>query len=188
MLAYTHDVGVGANILLGFKLGGGLTQELKFNPALPSVPLPGGFSGGGLDIGPSLNIAYLAAISSVSAQAELAIGTKMTIDDSASTEIIMLGSGDSSSSGWTPHFEQLGPELSASVSVSAVTGPEISVELSVAFLGFGLTAGVLLAAPQLTAKLSADAYVAIHTGHCRCTLTIGTGTPPAVSAVTLMLT
>lgn len=151
--------GVGANVELGFRLGGELTSALSFNPSLPPFVLPGGISAGPLVIGPNLVVSYLAELSSVSAEAELSIGTKITIDDAAVASIGIAG-GENTFDGWTPSFEQIGPDLSASVSVSAQTGPQISIELDVTVFDRGLAAGFVLAAPQLTATLSADASTA----------------------------
>lgn len=128
--ASVRPTGVGANVELGFVLGGELTQALSFNPSLPPIILPGGFSNPIITVGPNLVVSYLAELSAVSAQAELSIGTKITIDDTAEAKI-SIGDGDNTFNGWTPRFERVGPDASASVSVSARTGPQISVELDV---------------------------------------------------------
>lgn len=154
--AEVKPTGVGATVELGFRLGGELTSELSFTPSLPPFTLPGGISAGPFVIGPNLVVSYVASLSSVSAEAELSIGTKITIQDAAVARIA-INDGDNTFDGWTPSFEQIGPDLSASVSVSANTGPQISVELDVTAFDKGLVAGLLLAAPQLTASLSADA-------------------------------
>ena len=56
-----------------------------------------------------------------------------------------------------PDFSPIGPEVSASVSVSAAVSPVVTLGIGAEIFGKGFSAGVALQAPRLSGTLNAEA-------------------------------
>nr|OQO18145.1 hypothetical protein B0A51_14737 [Rachicladosporium sp. CCFEE 5018] len=153
---------LGADIVLGFKVGGELTSELSAEISAPPIILAGIDVPGVLTLGPLIRLAGKASLTAVSAEAQLTVGAKLDVPQDSIAQVDFSNSANNQLSGWSPVFTAVGPDLSASVSVSGEVGPVVSLEISInALLGkIQGGAGLAIAAPQLNLALTANADTA----------------------------
>jgi len=145
---------------LGFRLGLGVQLAVQFTEQkdvkldiLPVTGIPGASFHVPLigDVGFETAIAVVGSLSAVQADITAKFGVAMTIPDQTTWRI------DDDSDEFEPKFEQIGPELSANVSVTASVSPVVTLGMGAHIMGQGVTAGFALQAPRLTANLNAEA-------------------------------
>ncbi|KAF2666118.1 hypothetical protein BT63DRAFT_427909 [Microthyrium microscopicum] len=142
---------------IGLTASGSLQDTKSFTQTLLAVPLPGGFgtAGGPLFIGPSFDVAAVAELTKLSAEATIQAGIMMSVPNSA---IAQLGvNTDTKFSGWTPTFTPIPPSISGQLEVAFDVTPRSTISLDVQIPGFGLTAGLALNAPEVKLDLIAQA-------------------------------
>lgn len=150
--------GLGASVSVELAVGGALTDELSAELVLLDIPLPGGFAVAGLlDFGPQLVVQASAGITEVSAEASISVGVDISIPDDSVATVDFDDSSNNNFNGWNPSFSPIGPDVSASVSVSGSAGPSVSLQLAATIVGKGFGAGLVLAAPTLDFNLAAQA-------------------------------
>ncbi|KAF2726844.1 hypothetical protein EJ04DRAFT_570903 [Polyplosphaeria fusca] len=149
----TAKNGLGVRFALGLQLSAQLSEQKDVKvDILPPTGIPGAsidfFLG---SIGFQAAAAVVASLGSVDADIVAKFGTAMTIPDGTAFRF------GSDSDKFDPHFEQIGPELSASVSVSASLNPVVTLgvggTLKVLKWSKTASAGVALEAPMLSATL-----------------------------------
>jgi hypothetical protein len=145
---------LGVRFGLGLKLAGQLTapQDWKVD-ILP----PTGIPGASFDIkiakfGFEAAVAAQASLTSVEGELEALFGVAMTIPDQTTFRF------DGDSDKFSPNFAQIGPEFSASLSVSAQLTPIVTLGIGahLLFPKMDFAAGVAVEAPRLSATLGAE--------------------------------
>lgn len=151
--------GVDASFTLDLTLSGELPNSFEAGEiTLTTFTLPGGVSVAGvIDLGPALVVEAGASIGPVTAEATLSFGVTIAIPDDSKALLDISNTGKNSLTYFIPQFTPLGPTVDASVSVSGNVGPQVAIEFDATVVGKGVSAGLVLKAPEVDLELSAMA-------------------------------
>ncbi|KAI9706279.1 MAG: hypothetical protein M1820_004854 [Bogoriella megaspora] len=149
---------LGTSITLGLKAQGALTEAFDKTFALPDINLaeipgiPGIF-----EAGPILHVQAQASISEIQTEVTVSAGVDVSIDPNSQIQFDVFNPDSNSVQGWTPSFHPQTPSVSGNVSVTASVITQLVLDLEATVFTKGLAVGVVLAAPEIDARLSAAA-------------------------------
>lgn len=149
---------IGASITLALSAQGALTDAFDQTFALPDINLadiPG--IKGIFEAGPILHVQAEAGISEIEAEVTVSAGVDVTIDSNSQLEFDLFNPDSDNVQGWTPSFSPQTPSVSGNVSVTANVITQLVLDLEATVFTKGFAVGVMLAAPEIDARLSAAA-------------------------------
>jgi len=148
--------GVGANLALGFGVSGTLGSGWQHDWNLVTVGLPGWSIPLILDVGPQFSVDAGFDLSGIQGSAEISAGVGISIPDSSSAVLGIMGV-DSSSNGWVPTVTPTSPQISVEVNGNLELYVEMSVDIGVTiFEKWGYGGGLYLRVPDVNLGLGAE--------------------------------
>lgn len=149
---FTSKNGVGAQFALGLTIAGELTDPYNVDFKFPTIPVATFGLGPLGDVGINLDTAVTGGIGAVQAEVNTKFGAGFKLPDGQ-----QFGIGAANPS-FDPQFFQIGPDINGKIAVSANVNPLVALSLGVSLPKIGgVTAGLSLEAPQVTADITAIA-------------------------------
>ncbi|CAJ2509489.1 Uu.00g145150.m01.CDS01 [Anthostomella pinea] len=141
---------------LAFGISGNLTDDWSKSFNILNTGLPGFSIPEILEVGPIFSIDAGFDLKAVQGSASISSGITAKIPNSATATLDIVGTDDSSFSGWEPTISTLPIEVSAEVDGSLELFTSVGLDIGVTAFGAGFGAGFTLKIPDVTLNVGAE--------------------------------